>query len=183
MVITRFQKPQYKVPLYPQGPQATSSCSPCPAKDSGFPEQVAGPPLAHACRGHAVPAASEATPAPTPSPPSLAPPSQPPGPLHPSTEHRCGGGLAKSSMGDINGGHQHGQLSSRNSAVQPHPQVRQSYVPCFGQYHIQVEAFNCQCPAPWPVFLDLSDCGSTRTPTTPKANPNPFLERNQAGWR
>lgn len=62
-VITRFQKPQHKVPLYPQGLQAASSRSPCPAKDPGFPEQVAGPPLTRARRGHAVPAASGATPA------------------------------------------------------------------------------------------------------------------------
>lgn len=113
--------------------------------------------------------------------PPWLPPLQPPGPLHPSTEHRCRGDLAKRSMGDISGGHQHGQLSSsRNSAVQPHPQVRQSYVPCFGQYHIQVEAFNCRCPAPWPV-LDLSDCGSTRTVTPPKASPNPSWKETRLG--
>lgn len=80
LVITRFPKPQYKVPLYPQSLQATASRSPCPAKAPGFPEQVAGPPLTRACRGHAVPTASEDTPAPTRSPPSLAPPPHsPPG--------------------------------------------------------------------------------------------------------
>lgn len=151
LVIPRFQKPQYKVPLAPTRP-AGSLLPPLPAlqRTQGSLNRWLGL-FSHPCVQRNI-----LCPLP-PMPPQhhhlahtpwVTLPSEPQ--QHPSTEHRYKGGLAKRSVADISGDHPHWQVSSSWAFpwTAP-PPVRQSYVTCFGQCHIQVEAFNCQCQSSW----------------------------------
>lgn len=177
LVITKFQKPQYKVPLAPTRPADNLLLLPALPRTRGSLNRWLGL-LSHPCTQRNIL-----------FPPPRIPPQhqlgahtprlprpQSPQATAPSTGHRQGGGLGKSSTAAFV------VATGPGSSPPPgHCQVRQSSVPCFGQHHIQVEASNGQCLALWPVPLDLCYSGSTRTQMMPKPGQTHFWKETWPG--